>query len=113
MPPDIAARIVDNDYSVTQQAGAATQFDVYVDFQGGNVRRDLDKPTMLEGVEVGPVPAGFVLIPGVLHAYRASASDLAGYVKPERRHRGRDHDCDRDDDEITITITGVASPSRV
>ena len=89
----------DNDYSVTQQAGATTQFDVYVDFQGGSVRRDIDKPTMLEGVEVGPVPAGFVLIPGVLHAYRASPSDLAGYVKPERRHRGRDHDCDRDDDD--------------
>ena len=54
---------------------------------------------MLEGVEVGPVPAGLVtFIPGVLHAYRASASDLAGYVKPER-HRGRDHDCDRDDDD--------------
>jgi hypothetical protein len=90
----------DNDYSVTQQAGTNTQFDVYVDFQGGSVQRDLDKPTMLNGVEVGPVPAGFVLIPGVLHAYHASASDLAGYVPPERRrHHGHDHDCDRDDDE--------------
>jgi len=30
----------------------------------------------------------------MLHAYRASASDLAGYVAPRRpRH---DHDCDRD-----------------
>jgi len=48
---------------------------------------------------VGPVPAGFVLLPGVLHAYRASAGDLAGYVKPERhRHHDRhDDDCDDDD----------------
>ena len=54
---------------------------------------------MLNGVEVGPVPAGFVL-PGVLHADHASASDLAGCVPPERRrHHGHDHDCDRDDDE--------------
>jgi hypothetical protein len=90
----------DNDHSGTQQAGTNTQFDVYVDFHGGSVQRDLDKPTMLNDVEVGPVPAGFVLIPGVLHAYHASASDLAKYVPPERRrHQGHDHDCDRDDDE--------------
>ena len=54
---------------------------------------------MLNGQVVGPVPAGYRLIPGVLHAYAASATDLAGYVPPERRHRGRDHDCDRDDDD--------------
>jgi hypothetical protein len=34
-----------------------------------------------------PLPAGFAydgyrLIPGVLHAYRASPADLAGYVLP-------------------------------
>jgi len=47
----------------------------------------------------GASAAGFVLLPGVLHAYRASAGDLAGYVKPERhRHHGRhDDDCDDDD----------------
>ena len=28
------------------------------------------------------VPAGFALLPGVLHAYRASPQDLAGYVPP-------------------------------
>jgi hypothetical protein len=88
----------DNDYSVTQQAGSSVQFDVYVDFNGGSVLRDLDQPSVLNGQVVGPVPAGFVLLPGVLHAYRASAGDLAGYVKPERhRHHDR-HDDDRDDD---------------
>jgi hypothetical protein len=56
---------------------------------------------MLDGLVVGPVPAGFVLLPGVLHAYRASAGDLAGYVKPERhRHDGgHDDDCADDDPE--------------
>ena len=62
----------DNDYSVTQQAGTNVQFDVYVDFNGGSVQRDLDEPTLLNGLVVGPVPAGFVLLPGVLHAYKAS-----------------------------------------
>ena len=33
----------DNDYSVTQEAGTNVQFDVYVDFNGGSVRRDLDQ----------------------------------------------------------------------
>jgi hypothetical protein len=85
----------DNDYSVTQDAATTVQFDVYVDFNGGSVRRDLDEPTMLNGVEVGPVPTGFTLLPGVLHAYRASAGDLAGYVQPERPHRHHhDDDCD-------------------
>ena len=89
----------DNDYSVTQQAGTNVQFDVYVDFNGGSVQRDLDQPIMLDGQVVGPVPAGFVLLPGALHAYRASAGDLAGYVKAERpRHHARhDDDCDDDD----------------
>ena len=31
-----------------------------------------------------PLPAGYMLLPGVLHAYRASASDLAGYEPPRR-----------------------------
>jgi len=80
---------------VTQEAGTNVQFDVYVDFNGGSVRRDLDQPTMLNGQVVGPVPAGFSLLPGVLHAYRASPEDLRGYVKPERR--GQHHDDDDDD----------------
>lgn len=77
----------DNDYSVTQN-GSNVQFDVYVNFQGGSVQRDLDSPTLLNGVEVGPVPMGYSLIPGVLQAYRASSTDLAGYVRPRRGRRG-------------------------
>ncbi|HTE66762.1 MAG TPA: esterase-like activity of phytase family protein [Candidatus Binatia bacterium] len=87
----------DNDYSVTQNAATSVQFDVYVDFKGNNVQRDLDQPTMLNGQVVGPVPAGFSLLPGVLHAYRASAADLAGYVRPGK-HDGH-HGADDDDDD--------------
>jgi hypothetical protein len=32
----------------------------------------------------------------MLHAYRASASDLAGYVAPRRNRGHRDHDCEDD-----------------
>jgi hypothetical protein len=80
----------DNDYSVTQ-TGAGEQFDVYVDFNGSFARCVLDDATRCE---VNPpasdlaidtpvaLPAGFTLLPGVLHAYRASAADLAGYQRP-------------------------------
>jgi len=71
----------DNDYSVTQNA-SSVEFDVYVDFAGNSVQRDIDQPTMLNGVEAGPVPAGYVLLPGVLHAYKASAADLEEYAAP-------------------------------
>jgi hypothetical protein len=84
----------DNDYSVTQQAGSPVQFDVYVDFNGGSVQRDIDQPTMLNGQVVGPVPAGYVLIPGVLHAYKASPAELSGYVRP-----GQDRPAHQDDDD--------------
>lgn len=66
----------DNDYSVTQ-AGGSTQFDVYFDDAGNRIQRDIDSPTTLNGVEVGAVPDGYRLIPGVLHAYVA---DLPGFV---------------------------------
>ena len=81
----------DNDYSVTQ-TGAGEQFDVYVDFHGNFARCVLDDPG---ACEVNPpaddltidnpvaLPPGYSLLPGVLHAYRASARDLAGYEKPE------------------------------
>ena len=72
----------DNDYSVTQ-SGSGTQFDVYVNFTGGTQQRDLDQPTSLNGMEVGPVPDGYSLLPGVLHAYRVLASDLPAYVPPD------------------------------
>jgi hypothetical protein len=80
----------DNDYSVTQ-TGAGEQFDVYVNFAGSFARCVLDDPTRCE---VDPpatdltidhpvaVPQGYSLLPGVLHAYRASVADLAGYEPP-------------------------------
>lgn len=89
----------DNDYSVTQ-TGAGEQFDVYVDFAGNFARCVLDDPTQCEvnpltsdPVIDNPVelPDGFSLLPGVLHAYRASKTDLAGYEEPgkPRGHHGR------------------------
>lgn len=91
----------DNDYSVTQEAGTNVQFDVYVDFNGESLRRDLDQPTMLNGQFVGPVPAGFTLLPGVLHAYKASSADLSGYERPGQpghgSHDGDDSECTGDD----------------
>jgi hypothetical protein len=86
----------DNDYSVTQ-TGAGEQFDVYVDFDGNFARCVLDDPAQCE---VNPasddlvidnpveVPDGYSLLPGVLHAYRASRSDLAGYREPHGRKPG-------------------------
>jgi hypothetical protein len=80
----------DNDYSVTQ-TGAGEQFDVYVDFNGNFARCVLDDATRCEvnppasGLVIdtpAPLPKGFSLLPGVLHAWRASAKDLAGYVEP-------------------------------
>jgi len=44
----------DNDYSVTQNA-SNVQFDVYVDFNGNSMLRDIDRPELLNGVNVGPV----------------------------------------------------------
>ena len=94
----------DNDYSVTQN-GSNVQFDIYVNFLGASTTRDLDSATTLNGVDVGPVPAGYSLIPGVLHAYRASAVDLAGYVTPSPRQRHAD-DNDAPDDEDDDDATG-------
>ena len=88
----------DNDYSVTQNASTSVQFDVYVDFKGNSVQRDLDRRYTLSGQFVGPVPAGFSLLPGVLHAYRASVTDLAGYVKPGEDN-DHPHHPDGDDDD--------------
>ena len=93
----------DNDYSVTQLGGSLTQYETYVDFAGHYARCPLGAQTGCEidgdGVDTGdfnqPLPAGHVLLPGVLHAYRVSATDLAGYVPPRARRHG-DHDCDDD-----------------
>ncbi len=98
----------DNDYSVTQ-SGSGEQFDVYVNFQGQFARCVIDNPALCEVNPPAadqiidnpvPVPAGFALLPGLLHAYRASRDDLEGYVSPGRRwfdYHKFDHDCDRDD----------------
>jgi hypothetical protein len=88
----------DNDYSVTQN-GTGTQFDVYFKPGGATPSRiqcdigsfDNCKSVNANG-SVGAAVApgfdftGYALVPGVLHAYKASASDLAGLVRP----RGRD-----------------------
>jgi hypothetical protein len=80
----------DNDYSVTQN-GSGVQFDVYFKpLGGGTVARiqcdigSFNNCTVVnaDGSAGGAVPAGFeftgyALIPGVLHAYKASAGDLA------------------------------------
>ena len=98
----------DNDYSVTQDATTTTQSDVYVDFAGNVARCVLDSTSLCQINGAGPsdvaLPAGFSLLPGVLHAYRASASDLAGFERPRPRwrrffddHDGHGHD-DHDDD---------------
>ena len=84
----------DNDYSVTQNANGL-QFDVYFKAVGGMASRiqcdigTLNNCTSVndDGSPGGALPAGFdysgyALIPGVLHAYRASAADLAGLVRP-------------------------------
>lgn len=89
----------DNDYSVTQSGPTSTQYDVYADFAGGSVQRDIDQPTRLDGAEVGPVPVGYALVPGVLHAYRVPAADLPNYVEPRGSRRDDDEDGDERDDE--------------
>ena len=87
---------------MTQLGGALVQYETYVDFAGHYARCPLGETTGCEldgdGVDTGDfafdLPEGFLLLPGMLHAYRASASDLAGYVAP--RPPRHDHDCDDD-----------------
>ena len=80
----------DNDYSVTQ-TGSGEQFDVYVDFKGNFARCVLDSSILCEVNPPSadlvidnpvPLPADYSLLPGVLHAYRASAQQMQGYVQP-------------------------------
>jgi hypothetical protein len=86
----------DNDYSLTQNA-SATQFDVYFKVAGGvasRIRCDIGTfsncaTVSADGSVGAAVPAGFDftgyrLIPGVLHAYKASPADLVRYVAPAR-----------------------------
>ena len=87
----------DNDYSVTQ-TGAGEQFDVYVDFKGNFAKCVLDSQTECKvnpaaddpiTQNLVPLPSGYQLLPGVLHAFRTSA--LSGYVEPNR-HTGSQED---------------------
>jgi hypothetical protein len=80
----------DNDYSVTQN-GTGTQFDVYFRFSdadpyASSIQCPLGQTTSCFLTSNIATPAtltpDYMLLPGVLHAYRASAFDLAGYVAP-------------------------------
>jgi hypothetical protein len=77
----------DNDYSVTQNASGA-QMDVYFRFSDadpykGSIQCPLNQTTGCVNT-TGGTPANltgeYSLLPGVLHAYKASATDLAGYT---------------------------------
>lgn len=85
----------DNDYSVSQN-GSSVQFDIYFKALGAGlasrIRCDIgtlqncltvnDDGSMGAAVPADFNTAGYTLIPGVLHAYKASASDLARLVRP-------------------------------
>lgn len=81
----------DNDYSVTQN-GSNVQFDVYYNpVSGARLQCDLGGTTNCFNISaggavqtnnLGNLPGGFALIPGVLHAYKVSAADLGGYIAP-------------------------------
>ncbi len=87
----------DNDYSVSQN-GSSVQFEVYFKASGGSASRiQCDIGSFDHCVAVGAdgalgaaVPPGFDFtgyraIPGVLHAYKASAADLAGFDRRATR----------------------------
>lgn len=89
----------DNDYSVTQNS-SSVQFDVYYrpDGAGSASRIQCDIGTFSNciAVNVDGTPgaaltpgfdfSGYQLIPGVLHAYKASADDLGRLVRPRARN---------------------------
>jgi hypothetical protein len=97
----------DNDYSVTQN-GTGTQFDVY--FKPNALLPSLPSRIQCDigtfancrtistgGAVVAPVGddfdfSGYRLIPGVLHAYRASAADLVGLKRPGKDRKDDDRD---------------------
>lgn len=79
----------DNDYSVTQN-GTGTQFDVYFRFSDADpyktsIQCPLGQTTGCTTTSAGTVTTltdEYKLLPGVLHAYKVSATDLAGYTAP-------------------------------
>ena len=100
----------DNDYSVTQN-GTGVQFDVYFKPTGtgsaSRIQCDIGTfngclainadGSIGTGLSADFDFTGYRLIPGVLHAYKASAADLAGYVRPGRGGEGRDEGADQYD----------------
>jgi hypothetical protein len=79
----------DNDYSVTQN-GSGTQFDVFFDFTNADpyansIQCPLDETTGCFNTSNGLaalLPSNYELLPGVLHSYKISASELGNYVPP-------------------------------
>jgi hypothetical protein len=82
----------DNDYSVTQN-GSNVQFDVYfnmlaADPYASSIQCPLGSITACFNTSSGQpanLTGDYKLLPGVLHAYKATADDLAGYVPPMGR----------------------------
>lgn len=80
----------DNDYSVSQN-GSGTQFDIYYNPTTGT-RMSCDLGTLNNCLAIDSTGAttatpvadisGYALIPGVLNAYKVSATDLVGYTAP-------------------------------
>jgi hypothetical protein len=81
----------DNDYSVTQNADGE-QFDVYFRFTDGDpfatsIQCPLGETTGCTGpLDSVPADGSYTLLPGVLHAYKVPAADLATYVSPDPPH---------------------------
>ena len=79
----------DNDYSVTQN-GSNVQFDVYLRFTdtdpyASSIQCPLGTTTdcfNTTGGGAATLDSQYQLLPGVLHSYKASAADLAGYTAP-------------------------------
>jgi hypothetical protein len=81
----------DNDFSVTQNAGSTTQFDVFYDPATG-ARIQCDIGTFTDcfsinadgtlGAAFSGSTSGFDLIPGLLYAFKSTGSDLADFVAP-------------------------------
>jgi len=94
----------DNDYSVTQN-GTGTQFDVYFDFsQADPYAASIQCPlgqtagcTSTANGQAAALTADHQLLPAVLHAYRASAADMAAYVAPVP-----------EPGSIALTVSGLA-----
>lgn len=79
----------DNDYSVTQN-GSNIQLDVYFNFDAADpylasIQCPLGQTSGCVTTKDGAsatLTSDYSLLPGVLHAYKASAADLSGYVAP-------------------------------